>query len=128
MELKLIAGGISVGEVSHLKDLKYSAEYLLQEWLHQYGPIEADKRYQHLRVLVQEACNTSVFASRKSGTLDGEEMLAGLRGQLRARTLQQSEQVLGLGLEQLLGIAGILTEDCKVWWSEEFPIGEGDNS
>jgi len=128
MELKLTAGGISVGEVSHLKDLKYSAEYLLQAWLHRYGPIEADKRYQHLRVIVQEACNTSTVASKKSGTCYGEEMLAGIRGQLRTRTREQPEQVLGLGPEQLLGVAGILTEDCKVWWSEEFPIGEGDNS
>lgn len=128
MELKLTAGGISVGEVSHLKDLKYSAEYMLQEWLHKYGPAEADKRYQHLRVLVQEACNSSAVASRKSGTLYGEEMLADVRGQLRARTQQQAEHVLGLGPEQLLGVAGILTEDCRVWWSDEFPIGEGDNS
>jgi polyhydroxyalkanoate synthesis regulator phasin len=77
MELKLTAGEY-LGEVSHLKDLKYSAEYLLQEWLHKYGPAEADKRYQHLRALVQEACNSSAVVSRKSGTLYGEEMLAGL--------------------------------------------------
>ena len=126
MELKLTAAGMSVGEVHHLKDLKYSAEYLLQEWLHKFGPVEAEKRYQHLRVLVREDCLTSSSAAKALGALYGEEMLTRLRQHLRARAKEHGDQVLGVSAEHLLGVAGILTEDCKVWWSEEFPIVDGN--
>jgi hypothetical protein len=125
MEIKLVAGGLSVAEIDHLKDLKFSAEYLLQEWLFRYGHDRAQQYYEHLRVSVRDECLAAQQSSQKATGFYGSGMLSDLRERLQRRSATQAAATPEYGQEHLLGMAGILTEDCKVWWSAEFDLPEG---
>ena len=125
MELKMAAGGLSVSEIDHLKDLKFSAEYLFQQWLYRYGPELSQQYYEHVRVVVRDECLAAQYTSQQVQGLYGNQMLSDLRQRLLQRTGTRSAEVPDYLHEHLLGIAGILTEDCKVWWSVEFKFPEG---
>ena len=125
MEIKMAAGGLSVSEIDHLKDLKYSAESLLQRWLYRYGPDRAQEYYEHFRIVVRDECLAAQQTSEQTEGLYGNGMLSELRKRLAQRAATQEGDVPEYRQEHLLGVAGILTEDCKVWWSTEFELPEG---
>jgi hypothetical protein len=127
MEIKMAAGGLSVSEIDHLKDLKFSAETLLQEWYYRYGPDRAQQYYEHLRVLVREECLAAQQGSQQISRLYGSGMLSDLRRRLRERLTIQGGATPECSQEHLLGMAGILTEDCKVWWSTQFDLLGGNS-
>jgi hypothetical protein len=127
MEIKMAAGGLSVREIDHLKDLKFSAEYLLQQWLYIYGNEQAQKYYEHLRVVVRDVCLAAQENSQRSEKLYANKMLSDLRQRLEYRSTTLAEETPECRQEHLLGMAGILTEDCKVWWSAEFELPEGNS-
>jgi hypothetical protein len=58
MEIKMVVGGLTLAEIDHLKDLNYSAQVLLNEWLYKFGKERAQKYYEHLRVIVRGECLT----------------------------------------------------------------------
>ncbi len=122
MDLKMAAGGISVDAISLAKDHKLSAESLLTHWLHKWGPEKANERYEHLRTLVRTECQESYDAVHTCGRLFGAEMIAEVRRRLREREVRDRPLLFGCIYEHLLGIAGIITEDCTLWWSERFEI------
>ena len=122
MELKLAAGGLSVSEIDHLKDLKFSAESLLQGWIYKYGSQLAQEYYEHLRVLVRDECLRSQRESDVRGGSYGKRMLSELQENIASRLTGRFGVPLECSQEHLLGMAGILTEDCKVWWSPEFAL------
>jgi len=122
MEIKLAAGGLSVSEIDHLKDLKFSAESLLQGWIYKYGSQLAQEYYEHLRVLVRDECLRCQRESDMPCGSYGKKMLSELRENIAHRLTERSAVPLECSQEHLLGMAGILTEDCKVWWSPEFAL------
>jgi hypothetical protein len=122
MELKLAAGGLSVSVIDHLKDLKFSTESLLQGWIYRYGSRLAQEYYEHLRVLVRDECLRSQRESDVPGGPFGKTMLSELRENIARRLHEGFGVPLECSQEHLLGMAGILTEDCKVWWSSEFAL------
>jgi hypothetical protein len=122
MELKMAAGGLSVSEIDHLKDLKFSAETLLQGWLYKFGQQRAQEYYEHLRVLVRGECLEATQQSRQDVGLYGAAMLKDLRQRLDQISTTRPGDTLQCSRDALLGMAGILTEDCKVWWSSEFDL------
>jgi hypothetical protein len=126
MEIKMAAGGLTVSEIDHLKDLKYSTEYLLQEWLYRYGNERAQQYYEHLRVVVHGECLAAQQSSQQAEGLYANKMLMDLRQRLGQRSSTPAAETPECRQEHLLGMAGILTEDCKVWWSAEFDVPEGN--
>jgi hypothetical protein len=124
MVIKMAAGGLSVATIDHFKDLKSSAEILLQQWLYKYGSERAQQDYEHLRVLVRDECIAAQLNCLASTTPYGNAMHAKLREQLTAVVASQRVELRECSPQHLLGMAGILTEDCKVWWSAEFHIPE----
>lgn len=122
MEIKMAAGGLSVSEIDHLKDLKFSAETLLQKKLYRLGQPQAQECYEHLRVLVRDECLAASQNFKHSAGLYGSAMLSDLRSRLAQILQTGSQETFEFNQQALLGMAGILTEDCKVWWSDEFPI------
>jgi hypothetical protein len=129
LETKAAAGGLSVYEIDHLKSMKYSTEVLLQKWLYKYDEHNANARYDHLRLLVTEDVFEAAAHTKKDAALYGPSMLARLRANLKASFTQQSQTLsnMGVSYNHLLGIAGILTEDCTAWWSDQFDL-KGNNS
>jgi Cap4 dsDNA endonuclease len=122
LDLKMAAGGISIENISLAKDLKASTEYLLMKWLHKNGKAATDARYQHLRTLTRSECQEAYDRNQSDDRLFGPEMLNDVRGRLRARHTAHDVELFGSSYEHLMGMAGILTEDCTVWWSKPFPI------
>jgi hypothetical protein len=124
LELKMAAGGLSVQNIDLAKDYKYSTEVLLEEWLHKYGPEGVTKRYEHLSTIVRTECQEAYDAKHSDRKVFGEEMLDEIRQRLRGRHKEEYENLFGCNYEHLLGISGILTEECKVWWSVPFEVEE----
>lgn len=120
--LKMAAGGVSIDNISLAKDLKASTEYLLMKWLHKNGKSATDGRYQHLRTLTRSECQEAYDRNQSDDRLFGPEMLKDVRERLRARYTAGDLELFGSSYEHLIGMAGILTEDCTVWWSKPFAI------
>lgn len=125
MELKMAKGGISIQNIDLAKDLKFSAEWLLIGWIHKYSLGEADERHQHLSVIVRNECQEAYDLVKTEDTVFGEDMLKEVRKRLRGRYYREVNGLYNDCLyEHLLGIAAILTEECKMWWSEVFDVSQ----
>lgn len=124
LEKKMAAGGLSIGNIGLAKDQKASTEYLLLQWLHRNGKAATDKRYQHLRTLVRSECQEAFDKTKTDGHAFGPAMLEEVRARLRDRHQTEEASLFGCKYEHLLGMAGVLTENCTLWWSEEFEIPE----
>ncbi len=122
LELKMAVGGISIENISLAKDLKASTEYLLTKWLYKNGKAATDARYQHLRTLTRSECQEACDRNRSDDRPFGLEMLNDVRQRLRGRYTDHDVELFGSSYEHLMGMAGILTEDCTVWWSKPFAI------
>jgi len=122
LEKKLASGGMSVAEIEHLSDLKLSMEALLTQWSYRLGRDKAQEYYEHLRVLVTEECLAARQSADVEKGLNASKMLSSLRKQLELRLQSDANMLLSCSKEHLLGMAGILTEECKVWWSIEFNL------
>jgi hypothetical protein len=77
-------------------------------------------------LLVKEDCLDASAQTKSSTNLYGSSMLARVRANLKNTAQLPTTQVARLGISHhtLLGIAGILTEECSIWWSDEFPVSE----
>lgn len=125
MELKMAAGGLSVREIEHLKDLKFSTEYLLRQWFYMFGREQTQRYYEHLRVVVRGECLAAQENSQQPGGLYANRMLSDLRQRLEHQSTTLAAETPECRQDHLLGMAGILTEECKVWWSAEFELPQG---
>lgn len=131
LEKKMTAGGISNDEIALVKSLKNSVEVLLQEWYYKYGVDRALQQYDHLELAVKSDCNEAAQeASSKTQPLYGTKMLSSVRSNLKFTATNQASHLSDIGVfhQHLLGVAGMLTQQCKVWWSDEFDLGETDDA
>ena len=124
LELKMAMGKIAASSIRRTKDHKYSAERLLNEWIYKYYPEKANERYAHLSVIVGNECQEAYDSANRPDEQFGQVMLNDVRRRLRSRLADEPDSFFGCKYEHLLGMAGILTELCDVWWSEEFEILE----
>lgn len=124
MELKMSAGGLSATNIDLAKDLRNSTETLLLEWLHKYGSAQANTRYEHLHTLVRVECQEAYDQIVQPNTLFGDQLLKEIRQRLNECQQREQDKLWGCRYEHLLGMTGLLTEECKLWWSEEFPLPE----
>jgi hypothetical protein len=122
MEFKMASGGLDFSNIDLMKDLNASSLTLLIEWMHIHGPKEANKRAEHLRLIVQTECQEAHDSAQNSNVLYGKEMLQNVRERLKEKHEETKMLYSDCLYNHLLGIAGILTEDCKVWWSNKFEI------
>ncbi|KGF73984.1 hypothetical protein DO97_00105 [Neosynechococcus sphagnicola sy1] len=83
---------------------------------------KADSQYQHLRNIIWTECQEAHDDVYTESMPFGSDMLKELRKRLRDRYNRDRQQFFECTYEHLCGIAGILTEECLVWWSPEFEI------
>lgn len=120
MEIKMEAGEISYDNIENMKDLKFSAEKILREWQLKYGIGVSNDRYQQLRLIARAECLASRdLAKSSSDNPYGGKMLIILRERLKDLCQNDRESVFGCNPYHLLGISGILTEECVIWWNEK---------
>lgn len=124
LEAKLAGGGLSVSNIDLAKDHKASADYFLAQLLQKHGRKTTDAQYQHLRTLVRTECQEAHDSTRRTHRPFGPAMLEEVRHRLRTRYQRDRNSLFGCEYEHLLGMAGILTEDCTLWWSDSFVLPE----
>jgi hypothetical protein len=130
IEQKMAAGAISAAEIELAKDLKFSMDRLLQEWMYKYGSKEASRRYDHLQLIVKDDSFEASGHTKAAGPY-GPAMLARIRFNLKTSAAHHAAQLgsMGVTYNHLLGVTGILTEECTIWWSDPFDLtghGGGD--
>jgi hypothetical protein len=124
MGLKLISGGIDFSNIDLMKTLNWSSQNLFIQWLFRRGRTEAERHADHLSIIVKSDCLEVQSVVKRMDQLYGEDMLQGVRKKLDETYERIKNQYNEINRLHLLGIAGILTEDCDVWWSERFPISK----
>ncbi len=128
LELKMAKGRVSAHSIRDARDQKYSAEHLLNRWIYKYDPNTANRRYEHLTAIVGNECHEAYDSVFTPEAPFGQEMLQEVRRRLRDRHSRNPASFFRSEYEHLLGIAGILTEICDVWWSERFELPESDKT
>lgn len=122
LEIKMDAGKISNENIVLFKDNKYSVENLFATWLYK-DITEADKKYNQIRLIVQNECQAVYDEMIATNNIFfGMEMLTEIRKKLRERFFSDQSSFFDCKYEHLLGMAAVLTEECKIWWSIKFNI------
>jgi hypothetical protein len=118
---KLKKGGIEF-YADTLRNQATTAEAILLE-IATRGP-EGKSLVDHLRVMVKAECDLAHLQASKTSEPYGSEMLRTVSNNFIAMATNDPGKACQQPHEVLLGMAAILTEDCKVWWSPRFTIEE----
>ncbi|MBN1118168.1 MAG: DUF4297 domain-containing protein [Bacteroidales bacterium] len=121
LELKMDAGNISYDNIQLAKDNMYSFECLITSWLYKYDQNEVEKRYNQVKLIINNE-SQEAFDETKSTESFGTKMLINLRKRIKERHQREPNIFFNCKHEHLLGLVAILTEECKVWWSDKFDI------
>lgn len=71
--------------------------------------------------VLAECDDANLRASRNGGCF-GPEMLIDVQDRLKRIAESEPERVCRQSYDVLVGVAGLLTSECKVWWSEPFEL------
>ena len=124
-QAKMTAGGIVIDDVDEAVDQRQAAEYAASTWLNKYGFRVANAKYQDIRSAVLTECNEARNQAARSGGQYGPAMLALVKERVRVLHNREGAKLHDLRYDQLLGIAGVLAEECRLWWSEKFDLPDG---
>lgn len=126
---KLERGGLQAERINKVKDFKASMEKLYLGWRYKQDVATANARLTHLKSLVEDDCVEAKIAASAQKTTDyAPAMYRELRQRLSERVTFQAHPLFGATEEHLVGAAGILTEECSVWWSDKFELKSGKKS
>lgn len=126
---KFTAGMIDLENYQIAVELKGNAEDAFLALRHHLDdPAKAQRVYNSLRVVVRNRCKEAWDEQNAAypGIAFGTNMLVDVRRRLSeaARTAIPTESINYLMYEHLLGLAYVMTEECLVWWSPKFELGE----
>ncbi|HRH50682.1 MAG TPA: dsDNA nuclease domain-containing protein [Panacibacter sp.] len=122
LEKKLDAGGISSANVSLIKDQKYSFETYISKLVHKLGVPITTGQYNQLQLITHSICQEVYDNYAIGNELFGTKMLIEIRAKLMERLKNDKNCFADFKYEHLLGMAAVLTEDCRVWWSTPFNL------
>lgn len=121
---KLDKGGLQSSRIDDMGDLVKSFQHLLLKWIARFGSQVAEERYQNLLMKVKLDCTEAQVVVENPDTQYAPQMYEELKSRLRARVADAHDDLHGCNAEHLMGAAGMLTEQCKAWWSPKFDIEE----
>lgn len=123
LEKKLLRGNLRQ-QMETMRRRTISTEQHLLE-LAAAKPNEIRDIRNQLESVVQGVCDDASLQTRQNGTLSGEAMLARVQERLQKLAEERpNNNVHNQPYDCLVGMAGLLTEDCTVWWSEPFDLAE----
>lgn len=124
LEQKLARGG--VGDlVDYMKSREQAAEYhFLEEQAK--DPVSAARQLRQVEEAVHGECLEAYMLRRTVGAPFGQAMFNDVSTRLRRLESQRKELLSGAPYELLMGTAALLTDDCRVWWSERFQLDGGE--
>lgn len=121
---KLAKGGVESGRMTNIEDRVRSLEALFLEWSRRYGADEAGRRYNNVLAAVQFEAAEAQAHAEKSGEPYGSVMYGALAERLLVRARDDRDQLHGCRPEHLIGAAGLLTQQCRTWWSPHFNVAD----
>lgn len=119
---KLLKGGL-INQLDSMQSRTLSAEQHLLALVAQ-DPDDASKVINQLKELVQGTCTDAEAIASANPEPWGAEMYRRVVTRLQNISDNQPSLVHHQPHECLMGVAGLLTEECKVWWSPEFDVKE----
>lgn len=125
MVMKMAAGTISPGEIDQMKDNVASLDATFLRWKEKFGLAEANRRLAHFEHFALRDARGAEAETRRPDSPYGPEMLTTFREKTKATWSTEKANLFGCRKEHLEGAGGLLTEECKVWWSERRTVGEG---
>jgi hypothetical protein len=119
LKTKMDAGGLAANfEAMRRKAL--AAQYALIDLGTRAG--DGKKLQAQLENVVLSECDEAYLRAKAQSSLFGSAMLLDLQEQLKRIATTESMKARGQPYEVLVGVAGLLSDDCKVWWSDQFPL------
>jgi len=116
-KIKLKRGGLDM-YADTLRNQALTTESVLLDLVTR-GP-EGHADVEHLRQMVKAKCDDAHLASHSVSDTFGSKMLLDLKDKLQHVIATAPTNACDQPEEVLLGIAGMLTENCDVWWSDKF--------
>jgi len=121
---KLRRGGLGDESIEILRAKMLATEQRLLELIAKTPP-EAEGMTAQIEMVVRDECERARLQAASQGQAAyGTQMLNTLYERLEAVAKQESERVYRQPAEVLHGMAGLLTENCTVWWSDKFNLEE----
>ena len=120
---KLVGGGLG-DYFDSMQRQTLSAERRLIE-LQNRDPEQAKQVSAQIESVVLSICEDAHLAAFNEKKSFGRPMLIRVKSDLKTVVEQRSDHVHREPLEMLVGMSGLLTEDCRVWWSKKFKL-EGE--
>lgn len=123
LEQKLTQGGIG-DTIEYMKAREQAAEYhFLEEQAK--NPRTAGHQLRQVEEAVHGECLEAYMGTKTPGQPFGQKMFNEVTGRLRKLEVDRKELLGGQPYEVLMGTAALLTSECRVWWSERFPVRGG---
>jgi hypothetical protein len=124
MVAKMSAGELCVMDVEQFRDDVRSLEQSFLRWKEKYEIKEANNRLQHVQALVLQQCremtDTTVAPSDFRHPIVTN--LPALRSRIHTLASAEAASLYGCRPDHLRGAVGLLTDECRVWWSEPFDL------
>ncbi|MCB2411119.1 dsDNA nuclease domain-containing protein [Hymenobacter lucidus] len=122
LDEKMQEGGIAEKHISRVKDYALAAEATLLNLIQMPGFDEL--AVQQIEAIVESACEEAQLFAESSSTSAtyGSKMLSSIQSKLRDIALHTPQDVFYQRYELLVGVAGLLSQECRIWWSEEFVL------
>jgi len=119
---KLARGQVEAGRATNIEDRIRSFEFLFVEWTRKHGVEEATRRYSNILAAVQHEAAEAQANAQQDGEPFGSAMYKILGERLQVRVRNDADQLYNCRPEHLIGAAGVLTQQCKIWWSSKFDV------
>ncbi|WFU34874.1 dsDNA nuclease domain-containing protein [Bradyrhizobium brasilense] len=123
LKQKLTAGGLS-DQIDYMAERERSAERHLLEDV-QRRPERYPELMKQIEQVVLGECREAHLRARQTSAPYGPAMLIDVQNRLRKIAREETALIGDHTYECLIGMVGLLTRECVVWWSPSFPI-EGD--
>ncbi len=120
LEQKAIHGGLA-DQLPTLRRRTISAEQHLLKLANR-NEKNIDAILDQLHGVVKSVCDDARLEASAGDSPYGEQMLRIVTRRLRELAESKPDTVYGQEYDCLVGLAGLLTEECEVWWSSEFDL------
>jgi hypothetical protein len=122
---KFSRGGIDPDQIELMQQRGRAAEAHLIADTHR-RPEAYPGVLRQLKAMVVGECREAYLRASQMEEPFGTTMLIDVQDRLRTVATNRPEMVAGNEYECLMGIATMLTSECRLWWSKRFILGEED--
>lgn len=116
---KMIRGGLSL-HYETMRRRALSAERILLDLATR--PSDGEKICSQIENVVLSECDDANLRASQTSLPFGSAMLIDVQDRLRWMSENDSARVHRQPYDLLVGVAGLLSSECKVWWSEQFEL------